>query len=149
MPSTVRPVPPDIAAAVAALRAGELVAFPTETVYGLGADARAHAEQSHNGCIHVEEPVEEPADGVEAFGMHFVVQNRTVAHVPVAPTFHRSRHEGQARAERTDRIGQHITRVRTRVNGEPLARGCIGDPIRHGDSGSRDRTTLTCGEEGC
>lgn len=33
-------VPPGIAAAVAALRAGELVAFPTETVYGLGADAR-------------------------------------------------------------------------------------------------------------
>jgi L-threonylcarbamoyladenylate synthase len=33
-------VAPDIAAAVAALRAGELVAFPTETVYGLGADAR-------------------------------------------------------------------------------------------------------------
>ena len=31
---------PDIAAAVAALRAGGLVAFPTETVYGLGADAR-------------------------------------------------------------------------------------------------------------
>ena len=31
---------PEIAAAVAALRAGELVAFPTETVYGLGADAR-------------------------------------------------------------------------------------------------------------
>jgi len=29
----------DIAVAVAALRAGELVAFPTETVYGLGADA--------------------------------------------------------------------------------------------------------------
>jgi L-threonylcarbamoyladenylate synthase len=29
----------DIAAAVTALRAGELVAFPTETVYGLGADA--------------------------------------------------------------------------------------------------------------
>jgi L-threonylcarbamoyladenylate synthase len=31
---------PDIAAAVGALRAGGLVAFPTETVYGLGADAR-------------------------------------------------------------------------------------------------------------
>lgn len=31
---------PGIAAAVAALRAGESVAFPTETVYGLGADAR-------------------------------------------------------------------------------------------------------------
>jgi len=30
----------DIAEAVAALRRGELVAFPTETVYGLGADAR-------------------------------------------------------------------------------------------------------------
>jgi len=30
----------DIARAVALLRAGELVAFPTETVYGLGADAR-------------------------------------------------------------------------------------------------------------
>jgi L-threonylcarbamoyladenylate synthase len=29
----------DVDAAVAALRAGELVAFPTETVYGLGADA--------------------------------------------------------------------------------------------------------------
>lgn len=31
---------PDLAAAVAALRAGGLVAMPTETVYGLGADAR-------------------------------------------------------------------------------------------------------------
>src|SRR3954465_14524032 len=30
----------DIAAAVAILRGGGLVAFPTETVYGLGADAR-------------------------------------------------------------------------------------------------------------
>ncbi len=30
----------ELARAVAALRAGELVAFPTETVYGLGADAR-------------------------------------------------------------------------------------------------------------
>ena len=30
---------PDIERAVALLRAGELVAFPTETVYGLGADA--------------------------------------------------------------------------------------------------------------
>src|SRR3954466_238534 len=30
---------PTIDDAVAALRAGELVAFPTETVYGLGADA--------------------------------------------------------------------------------------------------------------
>jgi L-threonylcarbamoyladenylate synthase len=32
--------PPDVARAVALLRAGEVVAFPTETVYGLGADAR-------------------------------------------------------------------------------------------------------------
>lgn len=32
--------PADLEAAVRALRAGELVAFPTETVYGLGADAR-------------------------------------------------------------------------------------------------------------
>ncbi|MFM8990619.1 MAG: L-threonylcarbamoyladenylate synthase, partial [Alphaproteobacteria bacterium] len=31
--------PQDIAAAAEALRRGELVAFPTETVYGLGADA--------------------------------------------------------------------------------------------------------------
>src|ERR1700693_2301684 len=31
---------PDIAKAVAILRRGGLVAFPTETVYGLGADAR-------------------------------------------------------------------------------------------------------------
>lgn len=36
-------VTPEIAAAVAALRAGGLVAFPTETVYGLGADARSPA----------------------------------------------------------------------------------------------------------
>jgi len=33
------PSPPSIARAAAALRAGRLVAFPTETVYGLGADA--------------------------------------------------------------------------------------------------------------
>jgi L-threonylcarbamoyladenylate synthase len=33
-------VPADIGRAAAALRAGQLVAFPTETVYGLGADAR-------------------------------------------------------------------------------------------------------------
>ncbi len=33
------PEPPAIEAAAAALRAGRLVAFPTETVYGLGADA--------------------------------------------------------------------------------------------------------------
>lgn len=32
-------VPPDIAEAVARLKAGGVVAFPTETVYGLGADA--------------------------------------------------------------------------------------------------------------
>ena len=32
-------VDPDIAKAVRALRAGGLVSFPTETVYGLGADA--------------------------------------------------------------------------------------------------------------
>jgi L-threonylcarbamoyladenylate synthase len=31
---------PDVARAAALLKAGELVAFPTETVYGLGADAR-------------------------------------------------------------------------------------------------------------
>lgn len=42
MPETERlfPDPDGIARAVALLRAGELVAFPTETVYGLGADAR-------------------------------------------------------------------------------------------------------------
>ena len=34
------PTPEGIAAAAATLRAGGLVAFPTETVYGLGADAR-------------------------------------------------------------------------------------------------------------
>jgi len=33
------PLAPDIESAAAALRAGKLVAFPTETVYGLGADA--------------------------------------------------------------------------------------------------------------
>ena len=34
---------PEIVAAAAALARGELVAFPTETVYGLGADARSPA----------------------------------------------------------------------------------------------------------
>ena len=36
----------DVARAVDALRAGELVAFPTETVYGLGADA-SNADALH------------------------------------------------------------------------------------------------------
>lgn len=40
MPENHEGLAPQIVAAVAALRAGELVAFPTETVYGLGADAR-------------------------------------------------------------------------------------------------------------
>ena len=39
MPSSVDRSPPPIAEAAAHLRAGRLVAFPTETVYGLGADA--------------------------------------------------------------------------------------------------------------
>lgn len=46
MEHTVQPAAADVAAAAAALRRGELVAFPTETVYGLGAhalDARAVA----------------------------------------------------------------------------------------------------------
>ncbi|MEX2010001.1 MAG: Sua5/YciO/YrdC/YwlC family protein, partial [Dongiaceae bacterium] len=38
-PPIVPPTPENIAAAARALRAGRLVAFPTETVYGLGADA--------------------------------------------------------------------------------------------------------------
>jgi L-threonylcarbamoyladenylate synthase len=38
-PRIVAPTPEAIAEAVAALRAGSLVAFPTETVYGLGGDA--------------------------------------------------------------------------------------------------------------
>ncbi|MHA1129111.1 MAG: L-threonylcarbamoyladenylate synthase, partial [Alphaproteobacteria bacterium] len=37
---TLRLSPKDIPAAAAMLRSGALVAFPTETVYGLGADAR-------------------------------------------------------------------------------------------------------------
>jgi L-threonylcarbamoyladenylate synthase len=39
--------PRDLARAVAALRAGELVAFPTETVYGLGADASSASSLRH------------------------------------------------------------------------------------------------------
>jgi L-threonylcarbamoyladenylate synthase len=39
MPSNLTPISPDLAAAVRLLQSGELVAFPTETVYGLGADA--------------------------------------------------------------------------------------------------------------
>ena len=41
-------VAPDLAAAVVALRAGGLVAMPTETVYGLGADARNPAALRKN-----------------------------------------------------------------------------------------------------
>ena len=43
MPRVVPVTPATIAEAAAALRRGELVAFPTETVYGLGADARNDA----------------------------------------------------------------------------------------------------------
>ncbi len=39
MCGTMRTDPALLERAVALLRAGELVAFPTETVYGLGADA--------------------------------------------------------------------------------------------------------------
>ena len=39
MPGVVRATQAEIVEAVEALRAGELVAFPTETVYGLGANA--------------------------------------------------------------------------------------------------------------
>src|SRR5262245_53288276 len=56
-----------IQAAVEALRAGELVAFPTETVYGLGADASNPAAvrrifevkgrpADHPVIVHVDEP---------------------------------------------------------------------------------------------
>jgi len=37
----VEPTPADIAHAAASLEAGGLVAFPTETVYGLGGDAES------------------------------------------------------------------------------------------------------------
>ena len=40
MVPVLRATPAELAAALESLRAGELVAFPTETVYGLGADAR-------------------------------------------------------------------------------------------------------------
>lgn len=43
MAEILAPTPESLERAVAALRAGELVAFPTETVYGLGADARNEA----------------------------------------------------------------------------------------------------------
>ena len=39
MPRILPLTPENIARAAAALRVGDLVAFPTETVYGLGADA--------------------------------------------------------------------------------------------------------------
>jgi L-threonylcarbamoyladenylate synthase len=40
-PETLQPSPSNIARAARAIRAGKLVAFPTETVYGLGGDASA------------------------------------------------------------------------------------------------------------
>jgi len=62
----------DLAAALGALRAGELVAFPTETVYGLGADARNPAAvrrifavkgrpANHPVIVHVQSARELPA----------------------------------------------------------------------------------------
>jgi L-threonylcarbamoyladenylate synthase len=59
--------PDDLARAVAALRAGGLVAFPTETVYGLGCDAESpealrrlyavkHRPADHPVIVHVGEP---------------------------------------------------------------------------------------------
>ncbi|MGL4550066.1 MAG: L-threonylcarbamoyladenylate synthase [Gemmataceae bacterium] len=67
MPATRRLLPADLATAAALLRAGRLVAFPTETVYGLGADAldeaavrrifEAKGRPSHNPLIvHVAGP---------------------------------------------------------------------------------------------
>ena len=41
MTEILRPTPLDLARAASLLRDGELVAFPTETVYGLGGDARS------------------------------------------------------------------------------------------------------------
>ncbi len=49
--------PPDVARAVLALRRGGLVAFPTETVYGLGADATADA-----ALVRLYEVKRRPAD---------------------------------------------------------------------------------------
>ena len=43
----------DLAQAVGLLRAGELVAIPTETVYGLAADARAIHIHCSDGRPHV------------------------------------------------------------------------------------------------
>ncbi|MFZ1725402.1 MAG: Sua5/YciO/YrdC/YwlC family protein, partial [Albidovulum sp.] len=41
MTETLAPTPEGLATAARLLAAGELVAFPTETVYGLGGDARS------------------------------------------------------------------------------------------------------------
>ncbi len=60
-------MPEDIGAAVAVLRAGGLVAFPTETVYGLGADAADRAAvakifalkgrpSDHPVIVHIDDP---------------------------------------------------------------------------------------------
>ncbi|HEV7536585.1 MAG TPA: L-threonylcarbamoyladenylate synthase, partial [Acidimicrobiia bacterium] len=61
-------VSPDVAEAVAVLRRGGLVAFPTETVYGLGADANNPAAverlfavkgrpRSHPVIVHLGDPM--------------------------------------------------------------------------------------------
>lgn len=78
----------EIEAAAAALRAGELVAFPTETVYGLGADARQREALrriyalkgrpiTHPLILHIRELAELPQwahevpDEVDALATHF------------------------------------------------------------------------------
>ncbi len=55
MSSRIRPAsPPAIEHAARLLREGQLVAFPTETVYGLGADARWARREGRTRCVHRE-----------------------------------------------------------------------------------------------
>jgi L-threonylcarbamoyladenylate synthase len=58
-----------IEAAVAALAAGALVVFPTETVYGLGADARSEAAVAHLVAVRGREAAKPILVLVESLGM--------------------------------------------------------------------------------
>ena len=68
---------PDLAAAVAALRRGDLVVYPTETVYGLGADALDAAAVERVGA--------QPVDGLSRINYEVAAPQRRDRRREVGP----------------------------------------------------------------
>lgn len=105
--------------AAAALRAGELVAFPTETVYGLGADASSDAAvakvftakgrpSDHPLIVHVDD-TGNGADGVACFADQLPAYAEALMQAfwpgPLTLILHRRAQVGRAAAGGQDSIG--------------------------------------------